>query len=173
MSEYRKKHPLISAILSFFFPGAGQLYNEEFIKGLILFTAAIATIVNIVYTAISLGNGMMNGDTIPSATPIIRIVASALILFGLWLYGIIDGAISAQRISTRTLTSAENEISRPKTKEGLIGIGVVLLIIGIFGFLHQLGFKFELVIKYGWPIALILLGTYLLAKTTGWIKGGK
>lgn len=173
MNEYRKKHPLISALLSFFFPGAGQLYNEEFIKGLILFTAAIATIVNIVYTAISLGNGMMNGDTIPSATPIIRIVASALILFGLWLYGIIDGAISAQRISTRTLTSAEDELSRPKTKEGLIGIGVVLLIVGIFGFLHQLGLKFELVIKYGWPIALILLGAYLLAKTTGWIKGDK
>ena len=173
MNEYRKKHPLLSAILSFVLPGAGQIYNEEFIKGLILFAAAIASVVSIVYTAISLGNSMMNGATIPPATPIIRIVASALIYFGLWLYGIIDGAISAQRISARTLTNAESPVPQPKTKEGIIGMGVVLVVIGIFGFLHQLGLKFELLIKYGWPIALILLGGYLLAKTAGWLGEGK
>lgn len=173
MTEYRKKHPLISALLSFIFPGAGQLYNEQFVKGLILLAAAIAAIISIVYSGISMGNVLIQNESIPSTTLILRIVASALIYFGLWLYGMIDGVISAQRISNRTLTSSEAEVSAPKTKEGMIGLGAFLVIIGIFGFLHQLGFKFGLLIKYGWPFALILLGGYLLAKTTGMLKGGK
>ena len=174
MIQYRKKNPLISAVLSFIFPGAGQLYNEEFGKGLILFTAAIASIISIIYSGISLGNQMMNGEAvIPPATQIVKIVASGLIYFGLWLYGIIDGAISAQRISVNAIEVSESEVAKPRTKEGLIGLGVILIIIGIIGFLIQLGLSFELLIRYGWPVALILLGVYLLAKTTGLIKGGK
>jgi hypothetical protein len=172
MNEYRKKHPLISAILSFIFPGAGQLYNEEYLKGLTLFAAAIASIISIVYSGVSLGNVMMNGETFPPLTLILRIVASGLIYFGLWLYGIIDGIVSAQRISANA-TTTESDVPKSKTKEGIIGFGVILVIIGILGFLHQLGLKFEFLIKYGWPVALILLGCYLLAKTTGWLKGGK
>jgi hypothetical protein len=175
MIENRKKHPLISAALSFIFPGAGQLYNEQFIKALILFAAAIASIVSIVHSAISFGNIIINEDTLPPAIPIIRIIASSLIYFGLWLYGIIDGAVSAQHISNTTIQNneTENVNPKPKTKEGLISLGVVLVIIGLFSLLHQLGIKFELLIKFGWPVALIMLGGYLLARTTGIMKGDK
>lgn len=171
MNGYRKKHPLVSALLSFVFPGAGQLYNEEFIKGTILLSAAIASIVSIIYNGITMGNSVMNGEA--PTTHIIRIVTSCLIYFCLWLYGIIDGAISAQRISDTTPSATEAEITKPKTKEGLITLGVVMVIIGLFSFLHQLGIHFGLLIKYGWPIALILIGAYLLAKNAGILKGGQ
>ncbi len=177
MAVYRRKNPLISAVLSFIFPGAGQLYNEEFIKGLILFAAAIASVLSIIHSGISMGNIMMNGneEILPPAAYIVRIVASGLIYFGLWLYGIIDGAITAQRISTTTTTTTESagDTPKPQTKEGVIGLGVVLIVIGLLGFLHQLGISLGYIIRYGWPVALILLGCYLLAKTTGIIKGGK
>jgi hypothetical protein len=173
MNECRKKHPLLSAVLSFIFPGAGQFYNEEYSKSLILLAAAIASIVSIVYCGVSMGNNIKDNVNFPPAALITQIVTSALIYFGLWLYGIIDGAISAQRISSYSLTNTENQIFKPKTKEGIIGLGVVLIIIGILGILNLLGLKFELLIKYGWPVALILLGCYLLAKTTGLLKGDK
>jgi len=32
-----KKNPGIAALLSFFIPGAGQIYNEQIIKGLVIF----------------------------------------------------------------------------------------------------------------------------------------
>lgn len=173
MNENHKKNPLISGILSFFFPGAGQLYNEEYGKGLILFAAAVAAIISIIHSGLALGNQMINGEIFPQASHIIKIVASAFIYFGLWLYGMIDGVIRAQHISTNTSVNSEGEASNPKTKEGLIGMGVFLVIIGILGFLSQMGFKLEYLIKYGWPVALILIGIYLLAKTTGLLKGGK
>ncbi|MGE5580981.1 MAG: DUF5683 domain-containing protein [Bacillota bacterium] len=173
MIEPRKKNPIISGVLSFILPGAGQFYNEEIYKGLILFAAAVASIINIIYSGISLGEQMINGDFFPPANYIIRIVASGLIFFGLWLYGIIDGIISAQRISSNPATTVEGGSRQPKSREGLIGLGIVLIILGIFGFLHQLGLRFEYIIKFGWPVALILLGLYLLIKTTGLIRGGK
>lgn len=38
-----KKDPFIAAILSFFFPGLGQLYNGEFKKALVFQTASLVT----------------------------------------------------------------------------------------------------------------------------------
>jgi TM2 domain-containing membrane protein YozV len=171
MSEFRKKHPLISAALSFIFPGAGQLYNEEYGKGLILIAVSIAAILSIIYSGISMGNEIMSGSYLPRITLIMQIITSALIYFGIWLYGIIDGAVRAQRISNQLPTENQNEIPKPQTKEALIGLGAVLIIVGLFGILNLLGLKFHLLIKYGWPVAIILLGGYLVAKSTGLLKG--
>lgn len=173
MNEYRKKHPLISAFLSFIFPGAGQLYNEEYGKGLILITVAIASIISIVYSGISMGNEMMSGQNLPPTMLIMQIITSALIYFGLWLYSIIDGAIGAQRISNQTSTEVQNPISKPQTKETAIALGAVLIVIGLLGILNLLGLKLHLLIKYGWPVALILIGGYLLARSTGLLKGDR
>ncbi len=38
---YNKKNPLISAGLSFVMPGAGQVYNEEYLKGALLFVGVL------------------------------------------------------------------------------------------------------------------------------------
>jgi TM2 domain-containing membrane protein YozV len=171
MADYRRKNPVIGGLLSFLFPGAGQFYNEEFGKGIILIAAAIAAIVSIVYTGISLGNGILNGEAIPEAVQIVKIVMSGLIYFGLWLFSMIDAVIRADRIGSGSAPAVEDH--KAKTKEGVIGLGVVLIALGVIGILVQLGLKFEYLIKYGGPVALILFGGYLVAKTTGLIKGGK
>lgn len=175
MEENRKKHPLIAAVLSFIFPGAGQLYNEDYGKALFLIVAGIAAIVSIVYSALSIGGAFINGAFLPPTFLIMRIVTSALVLFGLWLYGIIDGAITAQRITKSNLSvNGNNTIaSKFQSKESLIAVGVVLIIAGFIGILNLLGIHFLSLIKYSWPIALILLGGYLLAKSTGFLKGEK
>ncbi len=168
MSLNRKKNPVISGILSFFFPGAGQFYNEDFVKGVILIAGGIASIISIVYTALTL----VNQGGYQVAVPIVKIVTASLILFGIWLYGIIDAIIFAQRSSTLPDNTAES-VSTVKTKEGTIALGVVLVLFGIICIAVQLGLKYEYLVKYGLPAALILFGGYLLAKTSGLIKGGK
>jgi hypothetical protein len=170
MSDIRRKSPFISGVLSIIFPGAGQLYNEDFSKGIIMFVATIATIAYIVYSALALGSHFMNGEVMPQPVLIVRVVITALFLFGIWLYGIIDAIIYAQRSRNSTVAP----VSAPEnTKEGAIALGVVLVIIGVVAILVQIGLKFEYIIKYGAPIALVVLGGYLLAKTSGLIKGGE
>jgi hypothetical protein len=176
MSYQRRKSPVISGILSFFFPGAGQLYNEDFLKGIILIAATIAAIVSIVFTGISMGSRMYNGsDIFPQATQIVTIVTAALILFGIWLYGMIDAVIFAQKTNVYVAAnaSAANSDTAPRSKEGMIGLGIVLLVIGLAGIMLQLGLRFDLLIRYGGPTAIILVGVYLVLRTSGLLKGGK
>ena len=171
MSENRRKNPFISGILSIIFPGAGQLYNEDFSKGIILFVATIASIAFIVYSGLSLGSRVMNGEVIPEPVLIVRLVIAALLLTGFWIYGVIDAIVFAQR--TRNSVVSAVPASEEKSKEGAIALGVVLIIIGVIAVLLQFGLKFEYVIRYGGPLALVVLGCYLVAKTSGIIKGGK
>lgn len=174
MVENRRKNPFIAGALSFFFPGAGQLYNEDFMKGIILIAAMIASVVTIIYTGIALGGGMMSGEVVfPPAMLIVRIVIAGLIYLGIWLYGIIDGVAAAQRLTANTVNPGAAITTGPRSKEGTIALGVVLVLFGLICIAVQLGLKFEYLIRYGLPVALILIGGYLLAKTSGWIKGGK
>ena len=178
MSYQRRKSPVISGVLSFIFPGAGQLYNEDFLKGIILLAASIAAIISIVFTALSMGSRMFTGgDIFPEATQIVKIVTAALILFGIWLYGIIDSVIFAQKLNAYAATGgvANDAIpaTSPKSKEGMIGLGIVLIVFGIIGVSLQLGLRFDNLVKYGGPIAIILVGGFLVLRTTGLLKGGK
>jgi TM2 domain-containing membrane protein YozV len=175
MVENRRKNPFIAGVLSFLFPGAGQLYNEDYMKGIILIAAMIASVVTIVYTGIALGGQVMSGgmnNGFP-AMYIVRIVIAGLIYMGIWIYGIIDGITTAQRLTANAVNPAASVTAAPRTKEGTIALGVVLVLFGLICIAVQLGLKFEYLIRYGLPVALILIGGYLLAKTSGWIKGGQ
>lgn len=167
-----KKNPFISGILSVIFPGAGQLYNEDFVKGIILIVSLIASIITIVYSGINLGTGIASGELTPDAGEIAKIVTASLLLAVIWIYGIIDAVVTAQRISAASIGG--NSVTPPatRTREGAVGLGVVLLVIGAVALLLQMGLKFDYLVRYGLPVALILLGGYLLAKSTGMIKGG-
>lgn len=173
MVENRRKNPFIAGALSFFFPGAGQLYNEDYMKGIILIAATIASVVTIIYSGIALGGGLMSGQVFPPAMLIVRIVIAGLIYLGIWLYGIIDGVIVAQRLTANAINPGTATATGAQSKEGAIALGVVLVLFGLICIAVQLGLKFEYLIRYGLPVALILIGGYLLAKTSGWIKGGK
>ncbi|HBF36682.1 MAG TPA: hypothetical protein DDW50_05115 [Firmicutes bacterium] len=167
MNETHKKYPEISVALSFIFPGAGQLYNEEYAKGIILI---VATLLIIVYSGISLGSEFINSVYLLRTDLIMRILVSSLICFGIWLYGIIDGAVGAFK---HTLTNTDHSQSASPSKKGFIVFGALLIIIGIVGVFNLLGIHFSIFIKYSWPVAFILLGCYLLAKSTGFLKGAK
>ena len=169
----RRKNPWIAGALSFFFPGAGQLYNEDYMKGIILISAMIASVVTIVYSGIALGGEMMNGQVFPPAMLIVRIVIAGLIYTGLWIYGIVDGITTAQKVTANAAVPGAEVPASSRSKEGTIALGVVLVLFGLICIAVQLGLKFEYLIRYGLPVALILIGGYLLARTTGWIKGGK
>ncbi|MCL6591356.1 MAG: hypothetical protein K6U80_15550 [Firmicutes bacterium] len=176
MPYQRRKSPVISGILSFIFPGAGQLYNEDFLKGIILIATSIAAIISIVYTGISIGGRVMRGEIYPEAVQIVQIVTACLIQFGIWLYGIIDAVIFAQKTNVSPAPAGpaiNGEASAPNSKEGIIGLGIVLVAAGITGILLQLGLRFEDLIRYGGPMAIILVGGYLVLRTTGVFKGGK
>lgn len=168
----RRKNPLLAALLSFFLPGAGQLYNEDFGKFIILFTVNVAAILTIVYTGVSMGSSAIHGAMMPDPFDIVKIVASGLIFLGLWLYGIIDAVTCAQRFSSAGAV-ASTAISEAKKKEGAVTLGVVLLGFGLVCLLLQFGLRFESLIKFGFPLALILLGGYLMVRTSGLTKGGK
>lgn len=176
MVENRRKNPFIAGTLSLIFPGAGQLYNEDYMKGIILIAAMIASVVTIVYNgmALAFGGGLTSGEALQPAMLIVRIVIAGLICLGIYIYGIIDGVTTAQRLTANTVNPGTTvAAANPKTKEGTIALGVVLVLFGLICIAVQLGLKFEYLFRYGLPVALILIGGYLLAKTTGWIKGGK
>jgi len=174
MSTIRKKNPFIAGFLSFCFPGAGQLYNEEYSKGIILIATLISGILVIVYTGINMGTHLSSNNSIPQASEIVKIVMAGLIITSLWIYGIIDGIISAQKISREVLTSQQTYPENNRDhKEGLISLGVVLIVFGILAFLLQIGVKLEHLLQYGFPTALIIIGGYLMLKNTGLLKGGK
>ena len=109
MSEMRKKSPVIGGLLSALFPGIGQIYNEEYGKGIILIAVTITTISSIVYSSLtilprilsSLSSHSLSVQMIQPGT-IATLVGATLVLFAVWLYGIIDAITGAQRVSTKT-----------------------------------------------------------------------
>ncbi len=176
MAEESKKNPFVSAILSLFFPGLGQLYNEAFLKGILLIIITISSIVTIVHTGISIGTNVIHGEEmIPPAGMIVRIVTAALIILCIWVYGIIDGISGANKFNVAVANHTPNPDSGNKTitlekKASVIikkettslGLGVFLIICGLILLLVQFGLSFDFLIQFGWPIALIILGGYLL-----------
>ncbi|MCD1296024.1 hypothetical protein CUJ83_13555 [Methanocella sp. CWC-04] len=61
--QAKKKDPLISLVLSFFIPGAGQIYNGHAGKGCILFIAFIITLVTIICPLILWAYGVYDAYT--------------------------------------------------------------------------------------------------------------
>jgi len=71
-----KKNPGVAAVLSFFFPGLGQIYNGELSKGL---TVVIFTIISWILTCIYVG---------------------FIFLIILWVWAISDAYKTAEKINT-------------------------------------------------------------------------
>lgn len=164
MAANSRKSPLIGGFLSLIFPGAGQLYNEDYGKGITLIAMAISAIGSIVYHGIYLGNIQESGFSgVPEPGPIVVIVVSSLALVAIWLYGIIDAANGARRWNTTGVS--QREVTVERSKEGQISLGVVLFTAGLIGLLLQYGVRLEQLVKYGGPLALIAIGGLFLLKT--------
>lgn len=74
-AEVLHKSPFIAALLSFFFPGLGQIYNRQIHKGIILIAAYI---VSFILTLIFIG---------------------AILVLLIWLYGMYDGFVTSKAIN--------------------------------------------------------------------------
>lgn len=173
MSEFRKKNPVIGGVLSALFPGIGQIYNEEYGKGVILIAVAItagSALVYSVLTAVPMFLSVKQSDLQAiQPGPVTALVSTVLILIALWFYGIIDAITCAQRLSVKPAGNAPEAVA-VKHREGAKTLGIILLIAGTIILLFQLGIGWNYLLRYGGPGLLILFGVYLLLQGTGVLK---
>ena len=134
MAANNRKNPLVGGLLSLLFPGTGQLYNEDYGKGITLIAVLISAIGSIIYSAIELSNMQwLSYSEHLEPGLIVIIVVSSLILFAIWLYGRIDAVNGARRWNSISADQREVAIRKSSSKEGQIGLGVVLFTAGLVG----------------------------------------
>ena len=139
------KSPALAGVLSFFFPGIGQIYNGQIYKGFI-FILILAGLITL----------QQQGE----AQPFIGII-----LGGFYFFQLIDAIQTAKFINQRALKEdVEEKIEEiPQfVKTGSIFWGIVLLALGVVFLLAN----FE-VISYDtiwdfWPVAIIVIGGKLI-----------
>lgn len=110
------KRGLISALLSgLVCPGAGQLYNRQYVKGAVMVAAALSLVGAAVYRTweemLRYASAVMPGEILDSAGPMVQKIAEtnkpfynkiAVISLVLWLYGIVDAYIIGKKRDTLT-----------------------------------------------------------------------
>ncbi len=143
----RRKSPTLAAILSLM-PGLGQVYVGYYQHGFInvLVCASI----------ISLLAGGFLGPMVP---------LGGIFLAFFWTYNMVDAWRKAwlynQMLAGLGPTQLPDEMDKPESKGSLVG-GVALIAFGALMFAHT---KFHFSLEWmedWWPLALILLGAYLI-----------
>lgn len=99
------KNPIISAVLSFFFPGAGQAYNGQTLKGA----------------------GFFIGMLITSLIPILPFIV--------WIYGLYDSYTTAQKMNKGEIPYIASSTGGVIAIIVLWIIVVVLMIVGVLAIL--------------------------------------
>lgn len=89
-----RKEPVVACALSIFLPGAGQLYNGEVAKGVIMFGAFI---IGASLMMAALTEEIVDWNYEKESHP--DLALGTLILLGAWLWSVIDAPISASRIN--------------------------------------------------------------------------
>jgi TM2 domain-containing membrane protein YozV len=133
------KAPLLAVGLSFF-PGLGQLYNEQPAKAVTFFFGFV---------------GAIYGAAEISPFPF------AFLIPFVWFYNVIDAWISAQdinrRANDRALVRKDSAVESPGWGAGLLLLGLVLL-------LNNLGWLRLAALSRYWPLALVIAGGLFLAR---------
>jgi hypothetical protein len=133
------KSPLLALALSFF-PGLGQLYNEQPAKAVTFFFSFV---------------GSIYGTAEISPFPF------AFLIPFVWFYNVIDAWIGANEINRRaregSLVRKDNAIESPAWGAGLLLLGLVLLLNNL-GWLHLASLS-----RY-WPLALVVVGAVFLSR---------
>jgi TM2 domain-containing membrane protein YozV len=131
------KAPLLALFLSFF-PGLGQLYNEQPAKAVTFFFAFV---------------GCIYGTAEISPFPF------AFLIPFVWFYNLIDAWSSAQDINGRTL---RGEIVRRDTALESPAWGAGLLLLGLVLLLNNVGWLRLAAMSRYWPLALVVIGAVFL-----------
>ncbi len=147
------KSPGLAGVLAGFFPGAGALYNREYMKG-------------IVYIIIFAG--LVTIQEHGSGQPFFGIL-----LGGFWLFQLIEAVQTAKRINMKALNQEEDlngEGFVLDTRSGSILWGAILIVLGaIFLLANYEVVTYAQIAKF-WPAAIVLLGIKLL---TDYFRKGK
>lgn len=133
------KTPLLAVFLSFF-PGLGQLYNEQPAKAVTFFFGFV---------------GAIYGAAEISPLPF------AFLIPFVWFYGVIDAWLSAQDINRRT---REGALVRKDSAMESPGWGAGLLLLGLVLLAHNLGLLRLQALNRFWPLALVIAGGIFLAR---------
>jgi TM2 domain-containing membrane protein YozV len=136
-AERQAKLPVLAAVLTFLFPGVGQIYNGQITKAFVFFACFVG--------AISLS---ASGQAMPFAFAIPFV----------FLYALIDAYRSAVLINARRsgepLESADDPAS-PAWGWTLVALGGVLL-------LNNLGWLDLWAVRRFWPVLLIVGGVLVI-----------
>lgn len=102
----RRKNPKLALILSAIFPGLGQIYNNQLLKGIALI--ALNTVVN--FLLIKPLEGLISSlDSKPDNSTLFIVAAYTVIGLILWVYAIIDAKRTAERINREKSQSVQNK----------------------------------------------------------------
>jgi TM2 domain-containing membrane protein YozV len=133
------KAPMLALFLSFF-PGLGQLYNEQPAKAVTFFFGFV---------------GAIYGAAEISPLPF------AFLIPFVWFYNLIDAWTTANEINRRARTG---ELVRKDTTLESPGWGASLLVLGLVLLLNNLGWLRLAALSRYWPLALVVAGGVFLAR---------
>ena len=135
------KVPLLAAVLSFVFPGLGQVYNGQINKAFAFFGGFVASM----YCAINI-------DPMPFA----------LFIPFVFLFGLVDAARSASAINNRFLGGKaepeDDSLNSPVWGGVLVAFGLLILLHN----LHWLDFEW---FRTYWPVLLIVAGLVFIRRS--------
>jgi hypothetical protein len=137
----RRGSRVVALLLSFLLPGLGAAYNGQISKAVVHFTIFA---------------GFFQMATITDANAFF-----ILGTMGMWLFAAIDAYRTAQLMSAGLAPDAESDAIARRLYGNPIAWGIVLVVIGALFLLHTM-FGLLLPIRQLLPVALVLLGAYML-----------
>ena len=135
------KNPWIALVLSFLFPGVGQIYNGQIAKAIFFVGAFVGSMFVMI----------KEGEPLPFA----------LFLPFIIFWNLVDAFRSASVISDRT---AGRPLAEEDVAEGP-GWSIALIVIGTVILLSNLGFFSLASLSRYWPLALIVAGLLFLRRS--------
>jgi hypothetical protein len=140
-AQTRRKSSRIVALLLSFLPGLGAAYNGQISKAVVHF---------------AIFAGFIQMATITDAN--IFFVLGAV---GMWLFAAVDAYRTAQLIRVGLAPDAESDAIARRLYGNPLAWGVVLVVLGTLFLLHMM-FGLVLPMRQLLPVALVLLGAYML-----------
>ncbi len=98
-----QRNPGVAAVLSFFWPGVGQIYNGELGKGLAMFLLYPALVVFCVFFAFAASAAAANAGS-PESMFVVMAASFGMVLllvFAYWVVSIFDAYRQAERLNRR------------------------------------------------------------------------
>ncbi len=145
----RRTSRVVALLLSFLLPGLGAAYNGQISKAVVHF---------------AIFAGFFQMATMTDAN-----VFFVLGAMGMWLFAAVDAYRTAQLFRAGLVPDAESDAIAHRLYGNPVAWGVVLVVLGTLFLLHML-FGLVLPMRQLLPVALVLMGAYMLFEH---LRGGR